>query len=776
MADKTLKIGTTLEPMPAPGMERMLKKHADLVAKANNFDATIKGLDKTIKKNKEFAKVMQDFTNKQLKEKDRLLETINKKTQKSIELTTKQGEVEIRAFRLARAQMSSAGIDPNSPMYGRVMEARMATNVGRFQTRAMGDIVAGGQFQAGQDQLSQDAQSSITAQRQQRLMQASVWLQAAGGVASIVSEAYTAPMKKLANQASQAAFAGQLYGEISNADYSGLRAFNNAGPGEIAKLAGYASASKGWGMASGMLGGLGQIAGGAGLIVGGLGTGAATGGMSSMAVPYGASTMVSGTMGVVRSGEGLYTEEQGAAAAQAAREGLSLYKALDPVGQLQYEKLASRSKMMQELGSMAGGTGTKAWKELQRNTYFGGLTDQEAMPYFMQLRSGIGQGGAEDLIGTASRSSRLYGMERGTATSALIGLSGLSGGSTQAEQRLEQILSRAFRAGLKDTGVQGALATSLPGLLSGVGGRGGGVGNAAELVSQATMNAGGGMPGLNIALGGLSQQNALFGTGSPISAIATAQAGNIAQVASKYNLSMVATQALVTVGDPMQIASAGPDSYIWKMLAKEGKSPGEIRSIQQEIRSGAFGATMAFAGADMNANPYARNIVLSGGGVGGTGETVGAAFGIAGGKFSGDIAGPYRITNTADQEDLNRTNQINAVNQMLPILQALQDPKAAENLSKLAAAGTMVSEAFAGISKMDPAALRDLPNILGDVAGALAKLKIAGLSALGRPAPPPAPSGVVAKRPGITPAGHIGGAMDADRAEMREAASGGRVP
>jgi hypothetical protein len=771
MADKTLKIGTTLEPMPAPGMERMLKKHADLVAKANNFDATIKGLDKTIKKNKEFAKVMQDFTNKQLKEKDRLLETINKKTQKSIELTTKQGELEIRAYRLARAQMASAGIDPNSPMYGRVMEARMATNVGRFQTRAMGDIVAGGQFQAGQDQLSQDAQSSITAQRQQRLMQASVWLQAAGGVAGIVSEAYTAPMKKLANQASQAAFAGQLYNEISNADYSGLRAFSNAGPGEIAKLAGYASASKGWGMASGVVGGLGQIAGGAGLVVGGLGGEVPTGGMSSMAVPYGASTMVSGASSVFRAGEGLYTEEQGAAAAQAAREGLSLYKALDPVGQLQYEKLASRSRMMQELGSMAGGIGTKAWKELQRNTYYGGLTDQEAMPYFMQLRAGIGQRGAEDLIGTASRSSRLYGMERGAATTALIGLSGMQGGSPQAEARLEQILHRAFAAGLKDTAVQSALATSLPGLMTGAGGRGSGIG-AAGPVSAAAMAAGGDMAGMNIALQGLSQQNALFGTGSPINALATAQAGNIASVAAKHGLSTVVQQALVTIGDPMQIGTAGPGSKIWGMLAKEGKTPEEIRQILGEIRTGAFGTTMSFAGAGMNANPDARDIVLTGG-VGGTGETVGAAFSIAGSRLGGDISGPYRITNTADQEALNHTNQINAVNQMLPILQALQDPKAAENLSKLAAAGTMVSEAFAGISKMDPAALRDLPDILGDVAGALAKLKIAGLSALGRPAPPPAPSGVVPSKPGISPAGHLGSAAARDREEMREAASGG---
>lgn len=260
---------------------------------------------------------------------------------------------------------------------------------------------------------------------------------------------------------------------------------------------------------------------------------------------------------------------------------------------------------MGELGNLQGGIGVNAWRGMALAGIRGGMTAEQAMPLFMGLRQGVGMFGAESLIGSAATSNFRFGMDRNSAVSALSGLSTMQGGAAQADARLEQIFTRAFRAGFHDTAVQSAMAVTLPGLLGGVGGRASSVGHAAQVLTEATQGFGGGMAGFNMSTQAYQLQGSIGGTGGPVQALNVAQASSIFRVSGKYGLTRTTQLALVTIAsqNPAALKEARPGSQIWEMIASEGKDPGPILA---ELGAGSAGVVGSFMRGMDAENPGAR--------------------------------------------------------------------------------------------------------------------------------------------------------------------------
>lgn len=437
---------------------------------------------------------------------------------------------------------------------------------------------------------------------------------------------------------------------------------------------------------------------------------------------YGSSQIVSGLGGAVGGlGDLFYTNKAAAEASRGAETALDLFRNFNPVERRQFQEVQGRLGMITEMGMMAGGTGTDAWRRLANASVAGGITDREGMGIFSQLRAGIGQEGAMGLLGTATTSMNRWGIERGTAASALASMASMGQGATGADERLTQVISRAFAAGLKDSAVQGALATRIAGLTTSIAGRGYSAGHAATMISEATGAFGGGMSGLSLATQSYGLQASLGGTGGPVQAMNVAQSASIFRVASKYGLSRTTQLALVTVAssNPMAIKEAKPGSQIWEMIAAEGKDPTRILS---ELGAGASNTANAFLGGMLRENKIGAQIIAAGA-FGGTGETIGGALGMMGRGVTGDVANVNQIAFGNGQALLNLAQRGYAGVQVSPVTQFIDKMEAQGGVEKLMASLALAGNVMSNtLGSLKPEQLSDIPGIIQATTAALQEM------------------------------------------------------
>lgn len=145
-------------------------------------------------------------------------------------------------------------------------------------------------------------------------------------------------------------------------------------------------------------------------------------------------------------------------------------KASDPIFNMVAQNTFAKAKGYSRHSRMVGG-----FDELGTAVYAGadeGMHDSEVMDLQMNLRNRIGETRGNQLFESAAKSERMYGIDRNRAAGALTALTeGANGNATQAKQQWEELMSRAFSKGIKDSRLKDEIANAVSESGYGAGGK-----------------------------------------------------------------------------------------------------------------------------------------------------------------------------------------------------------------------------------------------------------------------------------------------------------------
>src|SRR5574343_760098 len=144
----------------------------------------------------------------------------------------------------------------------------------------------------------------------------------------------------------------------------------------------------------------------------------------------------------------------------------------------------------------------------------GGLKEEETLALRGQLAAGVGSTMGNQLLGRAAGAERFHGVSQGVATQALTSLTLGSGSTSQAKAQWEEIMSKAFSAGIEDSKLKEALVEASTASMATSRGRLGDASGVFDLLSGNlnTGAAGGGMYGAQIAREGLAHNDQFWGS------------------------------------------------------------------------------------------------------------------------------------------------------------------------------------------------------------------------------------------------------------------------
>jgi hypothetical protein len=700
MTDKTMKIGASLEPQASPGMERAIKKYGQMVQQASNMEGMFKSMNKWMKMDKELAKTFKEHSNKQLMEKSKLLEQINKRVESSIKLNEK---AERAASRLTNMQFKRMGTDEAAMRalgLGDKVDAMRSGNLSAVRGRAMHNVQMGaaaiGSSQADEDQAAADAKAQKYFNIYRMAMMAQTGISAVTGGMSAFNRM---PMDELRNKAASAGAAGSLYSQLGSGDYTNLDALARAGGmGALLKFGENERSATRWGYAGRIgVGGAG-IAGGLALGAGGAGSGFG----AAAGVAMGAPMVIGGLGGIGSALKDIVTGHTDAAVSGALQTGIEQLANQNPFRKAQIHQFQGNLPTIHRLGALGEG-GVGEYQDIARMAAMGGITANESLPMFEMMRSKMGFAQAKAFMPQINQALDVFKMDRGTAASLSSSLASstmggaegfsapaaISGGSMATGAQignLERIIRRAFAGGISDSGLRTSIAeavaqrsAALPGSsIAGIDALTSTITKEAKLAAIGRGGTGTEMTSEDINIGsavvGGFGAGGMFGGGGAFSGINTRVQNAKMQLANKYNLTTDAKRALINIlpNDMSQ------NTQKWRDFTALAGINGE--TFNAEFKESMKGMTTSFGYGD---DRYAA--------IGAPGDyrvnsRLFARVKSVGGLDAGDPNAAPALSSggTAkdqEQDQLKTANINNAVVQMSTLLDALSAPDAAKNMA-----------------------------------------------------------------------------------------------